>query len=133
MRQVERAVVHQSEADVEVAPAAPEFELGLVDVGDFDHQSLGSSSNSVERWRGSCDRHNLSGTPCSTAYSAGRAEFQEGVFTREHIAARAVGQIVAPHRRLANDGAIVLNLLDLLQMVGSEAVFAIAIAREIGC
>jgi hypothetical protein len=55
----------------------------------------------------------------------GRVEFQEGVFTREHIAARAVGQIVAPHRRLANDGAIVLNLLDLLQMVGSEAVSAI--------
>jgi hypothetical protein len=78
MRQVERAVVHQSEADVEVAPAASEFELGLVDVGDFDHQSLGSSSNSVERWRGSCDRHNLLGTPCSTAYSAAAPNFRKG-------------------------------------------------------
>jgi hypothetical protein len=66
MRQVERAVVHEPEADVEVTSAATEFELRLADMADFDHQSLGSWSNNVARGRGSCDRHNLSGTPCST-------------------------------------------------------------------
>jgi hypothetical protein len=37
MRRIERAVVHEPEADVEVTAAATEFELRLADMGDFDH------------------------------------------------------------------------------------------------